>query len=174
MLNTTHKLPKIDKHHTLLILHWGKTWYHFCGIVCQKHIIWIQSWSKIKPKLKTFYRMQIEGKRRGWQRMRWLEGITDSVDRSLSKIRETVKTGKPGMLSSMGSQSPTQLSDWTTIMEELEESFKISRKRKSEKLFQVKQSFSFLFHFWHHTAGRILVPPTKDWTWTPSSESSKS
>ena len=51
-------------------------------------------------------------RRRGRERIRCLDGITDSMEMSLSRLQELVWTGKPGMLRFMGSQRVGY--DWTT------------------------------------------------------------
>ena len=62
---------------------------------------------------KTLMLGKIEGrKRRGRQRIRWLDGITDSMDMSLVKLRSWWWTGRPGVLQSMRSQRVGH--DWVT------------------------------------------------------------
>ena len=66
---------------------------------------------------KTLMLGKIEGRRRGQERMKWLDGITDSRDMSLSKIQELMMDREALACCSpcMGLQSRTWLSDWTEL-----------------------------------------------------------
>ena len=76
---------------------------------------------------KTLMLEKIEGRRRrGWQRMRWLDGITDSMDMSFSNSGSWWWTGRPSVLQFMGSQRVGH--DWVTELTERKSILNICRK----------------------------------------------
>ena len=107
---------------------------------------------------KTLMLVGIGGRRkRGWQRMRWLDGITDSMDVSLSELQELVMDKEAWRAAIHGAaKSRTQLSNWTELN---------PRRRQVRNLPFIEPVISSSNNVWHVMhINYLLISKTTQWS----------
>ena len=105
MLEKTLAVPWTARRSNQSILEEINPEYSLEGLMLKLKLQYFGLSQRADPLEKTLMLGKIEGKRkRGRQRMKWLNGITDSMDMQLSKLRRYWRTGEPGMLQSMRSE----------------------------------------------------------------------